>query len=486
MNIKRVVRLVIFMLSLLTVIALAVSCADPEPCLNHIDTDSDNICDICGTDVTPPLPEPDEHRDENRDFICDECGTECFPDCGGEHKNENDNNKCDICGKDVPVDITVSVVDHLGNPIANVKVSLEDENFNKYEGTTNNDGKIVLSLLVGRYDISYDLSELDANYITGATSVTLSDEDREINLEFVDNTPNGTFERPFVISTDETSVSLTIPANTKYEYKIPFGGGRTVTFYSPDIEVLYHERAEDGSYSSAQYLPDSKGEISFKLRETDTNTPNLFSVENKSGQSITFNVSLVSRLGSLSNPIVIDSIEGPVSCELAAETTVNYKWVATDGKWLKVVAQPIYVFRKDSTSAAPLVKTEGGECLVGTYTATLESGLVTVIITETEIEVVDETTDWENVSGSYSYTLEGGVITILSSADGVAVDTFSLAACQLSVYITNSRTSAQKVIGDGINEALISVSEGDEIRFSITSAYDVELILNLALLDTLE
>ncbi|MBQ9145250.1 MAG: starch-binding protein, partial [Clostridia bacterium] len=51
----------------------------PE-CTEHVDEDSDNLCDNCGAEVTPvdPTPDPDpectEHVDEDEDNLCDKCG----------------------------------------------------------------------------------------------------------------------------------------------------------------------------------------------------------------------------------------------------------------------------------------------------------------------------------------------------------------------------------------------------------------------------
>lgn len=48
----------------------------PE-CTEHVDADSDLLCDVCGADV--PKPECTDHPDENKDFVCDNCGATLEP-----------------------------------------------------------------------------------------------------------------------------------------------------------------------------------------------------------------------------------------------------------------------------------------------------------------------------------------------------------------------------------------------------------------------
>lgn len=46
----------------------------PEPCTEHVDTDSDGKCDVCGTDM--PKASCTEHVDADDDGKCDKCGEE--------------------------------------------------------------------------------------------------------------------------------------------------------------------------------------------------------------------------------------------------------------------------------------------------------------------------------------------------------------------------------------------------------------------------
>ena len=217
----------------------------------------------------------------------------------------------------------------------------------------------------------------------------------------------------------------------------------------------------------------------FKFVDVGTTTPTLFSIENKSAEGISFDLSLISELGTSSNPIIIESIVGPYACELTAEAELNYKWIATEGGELRVSTEPIYVFRKGAGTAAPLVKTEGGEGLVGTYTVTLDGGVITLVVTDSTIEVVDESNEGENASGTYSYTVEGESIIVCDAVSGDATDIFSISKGVITVSVTNNRHSHQQVIGEGVDEVVMVVEDGDEIRFVIVSPYDVELILNL-------
>ena len=48
----------------------------PE-CTEHVDADSDLLCDVCGAEV--PKAECTEHADKNKDLVCDDCGASLEP-----------------------------------------------------------------------------------------------------------------------------------------------------------------------------------------------------------------------------------------------------------------------------------------------------------------------------------------------------------------------------------------------------------------------
>jgi len=104
---KNLLRIIALLLAL--IIALT-SCGPSEVCTDHVDSTSDGICDICGSqmpDVPPSPPVCTEHVDANDDGKCDNCGAKVEPDVPEctEHVDANGDGKCDNCGAKVEPDV---------------------------------------------------------------------------------------------------------------------------------------------------------------------------------------------------------------------------------------------------------------------------------------------------------------------------------------------------------------------------------------------
>ena len=141
------------------------------PECEHIDADSDKLCDKCGESYTAAC----EHRDADDDAKCDTCG-EAFNDGSDacSHRDADDNGKCDIegCGIDYTdgcddhrdidddgicdnggeayvdqtdvVSYTVSVRDNNGSIVKNVSFVLySSENEELASGVTDKNGSVV-------------------------------------------------------------------------------------------------------------------------------------------------------------------------------------------------------------------------------------------------------------------------------------------------------------------------------------------------------
>lgn len=77
------------------------------PCEEHIDANSDGLCDVCGADMAEPTPEPEEpcdHVDADSDGKCDDCGADMpttEPEEPCDHVDADSDGKCDVCGEDM-------------------------------------------------------------------------------------------------------------------------------------------------------------------------------------------------------------------------------------------------------------------------------------------------------------------------------------------------------------------------------------------------
>ena len=88
---KKTRAMLIAILSLVMVLSFTLAACQPTECTNHVDANSDGICDICGKDLRADC----NHVDANHDGICDKCGQ-----TGMEvvHTWDSATGKCSVCG----------------------------------------------------------------------------------------------------------------------------------------------------------------------------------------------------------------------------------------------------------------------------------------------------------------------------------------------------------------------------------------------------
>lgn len=88
---KKSRAMLIAILSLVMVLSFTLAACQPTECTNHVDANSDGICDICGKDLRADC----NHVDANHDGICDKCGQ-----TGMEvvHTWDSATGKCSVCG----------------------------------------------------------------------------------------------------------------------------------------------------------------------------------------------------------------------------------------------------------------------------------------------------------------------------------------------------------------------------------------------------
>ena len=454
------------------------ACGGDEVCTEHKDDDANLICDICEAPLEPNTPEC-EHRDEDADYECDKCGVDFFPECY-DHINENGNAYCDICGEDLPINIIFKVCDQEGGAISGITlfvVSIDDE---VLSGTTNSQGEIVLSLLVGNYRVSYDETTVPEGYIAYSTSVQITAEESTVSLELINNVPNGTMERPFVIDSELETSSVIHQGGEKLFYIVPHGGSRIVSFIGVDYEIVYYAKTDD-EYNLKVYTPDEDGKITFRFTETDIKTPSLFTIENKASAEAEIVVELKSEPGTMAKPYEITDISSATICEGEKGKTIYYKWFATESGEL-IVTAPImlYSMRIGSTEAVILNKNDGEPGILGVYSAITAEGAISLEILEEKIVVVESEIASILVGSEYKYEIgENGKLVIKDSLTEALVEPFAIAPAGRVVTVTNNRNSSQQRIEEGEEEIRIIVEDGDEIVIVIYTAFDMDVEINI-------
>ncbi len=459
----------------LSLILTFISCGDVDDvCTEHKDDDSDGHCDICTAPVEKDPPSC-EHRDEDADYVCDICFCDFFPECY-DHINENGNTRCDICGEILPISITVKMLDQEGTALVGIKFTLRDADYEEYEGITDKNGEAGFSLLPGNYYVSYDETTVPEGYIAYSSSLTVREDSTVIELEMLNNIPDGTEARPFVVDSELEESVVSLLGGEKYFYIVPHGGSRIVTYIGEEYEIVYYERLESG-YNPKVYTPDADGKITFSFTESDIKTPSLFTIENKASNAASITVQLKSLPGTMAKPYEITDITNPTLCEGKASSSVYYKWIATENGTLKLSSgEVVYSIRIGSTDAVILAKADGTEGLLGTYSAatpegdlTLEFFLDLIVVRSSSVAAIPE-------GQEYGYELDdNGKLKIKDAQTGELIEPFSISPAGRVIVATNNRNSNQQSISENQTELYINVLSGDEIIISVHTAFDMNV-----------
>ena len=289
------------------------SCGEtPDECTEHTDANGDEKCDTCGADV-PAEDECTEHIDADGDYLCDECGAAVIPKAPAQ------------------VDVTFTVKDDEGDVLAGITVILANEENDEYNVTTaasDAEGKITAKVYVGSYSVYYDY-DTDAlgYYLTQTGTITVTDETTALELFLIDNNPNGTLEKPYIISAGENS--STIPASTSYNYIIY----RAVNLYFGATGAA----GAKVTYGECEYTADANGKIDFALLGTDTNSAETLVIANTTEAEITITVEINSAPGTYGNPIVVENVGAAITtAPIASGSTVYYTYTATAAGVFKI------------------------------------------------------------------------------------------------------------------------------------------------------
>ena len=358
MNTKRIFSIILTLLLVFAISVLFVACGDGDDdngandgtnnggennnggnnaCDICVDADRNLLCDVCGGNV--PCT---DHRDENADNKCDFCEADFNRICRN-HVNENGNGRCDICGEKVKIEVSLTVSDLDGNPMAALSVTLEnaDDYDAPYELMTNEAGKVNVSLYEGEYKVSlisipdegpipegalpewhlpYGVLEKDGTY--GGMKITVESAGQNFDVKVKNNEPNGEIDRPYPIDSEMNSVNL--PANETVYYIVYHSYGKFVKFDGDDFIVVYN---------GAEYIPEG-GTVTINLVDpdpdkNDTGETNSFHIKNLSAENNEVLMDYFALPGTQSNPIVIEELGDVAVSVTDVEAAVYYTYIAT-------------------------------------------------------------------------------------------------------------------------------------------------------------
>ena len=216
------------------------------------------------------------------------------------------------------VDGTFTVADQDGTVLSGVTLSLipAGGSTDATSVTTDETGKFVATLQEGIYSVSYEL--LPEGYLADTTSVRIVKDTTAYELKVVNNVPNGSADRPFVIVDETTTVS--IPAGASYVY---------VTFGAMERSFIMTNAALTVSYRDTEYTPDGDGLIKFPLLSESPRDPAYITLKNTGDTDVEATFKLEADPGTLNNPYVVENLGEAITATVPKEHTVYYKWVAT-------------------------------------------------------------------------------------------------------------------------------------------------------------
>ena len=276
-----------------------------------------------------------EHVDADKDGKCDNCSAEVEINCNGEHTDADGDSVCDICEEyfvtapvETLVNVTYTLVDQDGAPIPGVKVSFFKGSATTpaYTGTSSADGKLTVEMMTGAYSIDY---VYDGFYQALTRTVTVIESNTNVQLLFNNTTPNGTTSRPYPLTAGESN-EYTLAVGEQSYFIVYRAINLLVDITGENIKVTYGETI---------YESDENGKINFELVGEDTNSTALLLIENTGAAAAGVAVSINSRPGTQGNPIVIESLDAPVTAAaLTKESMVYYRYIATETGALTLTA----------------------------------------------------------------------------------------------------------------------------------------------------
>ncbi|MBQ7386958.1 MAG: hypothetical protein IJW03_02205 [Clostridia bacterium] len=285
-------------------LALALSLVSCDKCKDgHVDSDKDFICDECGGDM------PCDHIDDDGDFLCDKCG-EFYE------------------APIVYADFKITVYNDDTSAFEGVRVLINDAEGTEVLNTlTDKNGEVKGNLATGKYFISFELDSDGYVYVPGGY-IEIKKENNSFTYTAIDNTPDGTPEKPFFISDDE--VVYTIPAGATYTFTLK-GETRTMIIENSSVSV---------SYGGTEYTPvDNKIEVSVSGPTDPSDPPTAFTVTNTADSDNEVTLRFVSPLGSRNNPFSVTN-GMPYTTEIITyEDIIYYVFTATDNGTVHVSSE---------------------------------------------------------------------------------------------------------------------------------------------------
>ncbi len=244
------------------------------------------------------------HSDANADGVCDNCGVRV-----GAADNSSSQAK--------PVDVKISVRNNYDKPMEGAIVNLKDVDGSIFNATANQDGMCTITLDPGQYSVWVD--NLPENHISGGSiSLEVKEGMQIVKMETIDNTPNGTEEKPFFLGDEKANYHFA--ANETFHFRARTSAVRAVVIDNPNVEVRYNNEVVQ---------PNAEGRVEIRVELENAGDTISFTVTNKLSEELDLELGLVSDPGTQDNPYEAKLNELTL-VEIKDNGTVCYLWVVPE------------------------------------------------------------------------------------------------------------------------------------------------------------
>ena len=229
--------------------------------------------------------------------------------CGGcdPHVDENGDSICDNCDEYFTVQVNFTVKLENGQPFSASKLLVE-RGGTTFEVTLDASGKGTADLPIGLYYVSFE-----GAYVADAYGINVDGKNTEYTLTVLDNTPDGTANKPFFVSEVENQVTLA-PGQEIF-YTCHASSAKILKVYGENVVTTYDKI----TYNNFN------GYVEVALKVVDGGE-NVFSITNLSHSQLNVVFYLESPLGASDNPIILS--ENTISATVTVEGITYYSWTA--------------------------------------------------------------------------------------------------------------------------------------------------------------
>ncbi|MBQ7352481.1 MAG: hypothetical protein IJW54_00595 [Clostridia bacterium] len=288
-------KIVALLLTLCLGLVMLIGCggSGDQPCTEHVDSDTNGECDNCGESVCV------EHTDVNKDDICDVCRKEI---------------------EKVNITFEITLKDEKGEAVPNIEITLNQYGEVKGTYTTDATGKIIGEVSeAGKYTVIF--TELPLNWYSSNnySEITINQTSNTFDFVAVDNTPNGSTEKPFPSENAETgeAAKVVFPAGQTYNF-ITKGASRYIVINNANAKLIYKDK---------EYLPDENGVVRVLFDATEATSVTMFQVVNTANEENEIGLSFEVIKGTSQNPY--DAVAGEeYTVSVAPEQNVHYSFVS--------------------------------------------------------------------------------------------------------------------------------------------------------------